>query len=223
MKKQSKKFVLEGLFLLVITMVLLPLADCKNDSVPETPAANLVSISVTPPARTVYSVGQSFDPTGMVVTATYDDEEPKDVTSLATTDFDTVAGVKGLNKTVTVNYTEGETTKTTTFTVTVFPAEVKVLTELEYTSPNNTGSEWTYVEFGEWPQTIKEKGVEIGAGTLAGVASPTTWAATATTAWNRKKMPMGVELRTSTAIESRRDKVAPSPSGSRWSRLCGVC
>ena len=166
MKKQSKKFVLAGLFLLVIAMVLLPLSGCKNDSVPETPAANLVSISVTPPARTVYSVGQSFDPTGMVVTATYDDEEPKDVTSLATTDFDTVAGVKGLNKTVTVNYTEGETTKTTTFTVTVFPAEVKVLTELEYTSPNNTGSEWTYVEFGEWPQTIKEKGVEIGAGTL---------------------------------------------------------
>ena len=32
-----------------------------------------------------------------------------------------------------------------------FPAEVKVLTD--YASPNNTGSEWTYVAFGEWPQT----------------------------------------------------------------------
>ena len=32
-----------------------------------------------------------------------------------------------------------------------FPAEVKVLTD--YESPNSTGSEWTYVEFGEWPQS----------------------------------------------------------------------
>ena len=61
---KSKKFVLAGLVLLAITG-LLPLAGCKNDSVPETPAAKLVSISVTTlPTRTVYSVGQSFDPTG---------------------------------------------------------------------------------------------------------------------------------------------------------------
>ena len=36
---KSKKFVLAGLVLLAITMVLLPLAGCKNDSVPETPEA----------------------------------------------------------------------------------------------------------------------------------------------------------------------------------------
>ena len=149
--KKSKKFVLAGFVLLAITMVLLPLSGCKNDSVPETPAAKLVSISVTRPARTVYSVGQSFDPTGMVVTATYNAGEPKDVTSLATTNFDTVAAGKGLGKEVTVSYTEGETTKTTTFTVTVFPAEVEVL--IDYESPNNTGNDCTYVAFGEWPQT----------------------------------------------------------------------
>ncbi|MBR6566287.1 MAG: hypothetical protein IKK79_05700, partial [Spirochaetaceae bacterium] len=45
----------------------------------------------------------------------------------------------------------GETIKTTTFTVTVFPAEVEVLTD--YESPNNTGNDCTYVAFGEWPQT----------------------------------------------------------------------
>ena len=147
---KSKKFVLAGLVLLAITG-LLALTSCKNDSVPETPAAKLVSISVTPPTRTVYSVGQSFDPTGMVVTATYNDREPKDVTDLATTNFNTVAGEKGLGKTVTVSYTEGDTSKTNTFTVTVFPEEVKVLTG--YTSPNNTGNDCTYVAFGEWPQT----------------------------------------------------------------------
>ena len=128
-----------------------------SGTVPETPAAKLVSISVTPPEQTVYSVGQEFDPTGMVVTATYNAGEPKDVTSLAKTDFDfSSAGVKP----VTVSYKEEETTKTTTFTVTVFPKEVKVLTN--YTSPHapSTGT-WTYVEFGDWPQTIKDASVNV--------------------------------------------------------------
>ena len=146
---KSKKFVLAGLVLLAITG-LLALAGCKNDSVPESPAAKLVSISVIPPTRTVYSVGQSFDPTGMKVTATYEGGKKQEVTGW-TTDFGTVAAEKGLNKPVTVSYTEGETPKTTTFTVTVFPAEVKVLTG--YTSPNNTDDSCTYVAFGEWPQT----------------------------------------------------------------------
>ena len=165
---KSKKFVLAGLVLLAITMVLLPLAGCKNDTVPpevekqeqgdgggsetdkNNTAAKLVSISVTPPERTVYSVEQEFDSTGMKVTATYDDKSQREVTGW-TTDFGTVAGKKGLNKPVTVSYTEGDTSKSDTFTVTVFPKEVKVLTG--YTSPNNTDSKWTYVEFGEWPQT----------------------------------------------------------------------
>ncbi|MBR2320243.1 MAG: InlB B-repeat-containing protein, partial [Clostridia bacterium] len=110
----------------------------------------LEGITVTSPTRTVYSERQSFDPTGMVVTATYDDKSQREVTGWET-DFNTVAGEKGLNKPVTVSYTEGETPKTTTFTVTVFPAEVKVLTG--YTSPNNTDDSWTYVEFGKWPQS----------------------------------------------------------------------
>ena len=41
-----------------------------------------------------------------------------------------------------------------------FPAAVKVLTD--YESPNNTGSEWTYVEFGEWPQSEADiSGVDL--------------------------------------------------------------
>ena len=104
----------------------------------------------TPPERTVYSVGQSFDPTGMVVTATYEGGKKQEVTGW-TTDFGTVATEKGLDKPVTVSYTEEDTPKTTTFTVTVFPAEVEVLTD--YESPNNTGNDCTYVAFGEWPQT----------------------------------------------------------------------
>ena len=167
--KKSKKFVLAALVLLAaITMALLPLAGCKNDSVPpevekqeqgdgggsetdkNNTAAKLVSISVIPPTRTVYNVRQEFDHTDMVVTATYEGGEKREVIGW-TTDFDTVVAEKGLDKEVTVSYTEGDTIETDTFTVTVFPAEVKVLTG--YTSPNNTDDSWPYVEFGKWPQS----------------------------------------------------------------------
>ena len=213
--KKSKKFVLAGLALLAaITMVLLPLAGCKNDSVPpevekqeqgdgggsetdknntvpgdgggsetdknntvpgdggssetdkNNTAAKLVSITVTSPTRTVYSVGQSFDPTGMVVTATYNDGESKDVTDLATTDFGTVAAEKGLAKTVTVSYTEGEITRTTTFTVDVASYQFTETVQDVDSSYTGTMTDGTYKKFGDWPQTIKEEGVEIGAGTL---------------------------------------------------------
>ncbi len=160
--KKSKKFVLTA-----ITMVLLPLAGCKNDSVPETPAAKLVSITVTPLARTVYSVGQEFDRTGMVVTATYEDGKKREVTGW-TTDFGTVAGVKGLNKTVTVSYTEGDTTETDTFTVDVASYQfTETVGDYEYPE-GETGTmiDGTYMKFGDWPQTIKDKDVTVGKNTM---------------------------------------------------------
>lgn len=118
----------------------------------------LTSITITPPTRTVYSVGDEFDPTGMVVTATYDDGETREVNTW-TTDFDEITSEKGVDKKVTVSYTEEEITKRAPLTVLVFPEEVKVLTN--YTSPNNTDSEWTYVAFGDWPQTIKANDVTV--------------------------------------------------------------
>ena len=145
--KSMKKLVLAGLILLASVMVLV---GCKNDSVPEVPKAKLISISITPPTRTVYSVDESFDSTGMVVTATYDDESSRKVTGW-TTDFDVVTSEKGVNKNVTVSYTEGEITKQSSFTVVVFPEGVQVLTD--YKSPNHTDDTWTYVKFGEWPQS----------------------------------------------------------------------
>ena len=52
---KSKKFVLAGLVLLAITMVLLPLSGCKNDSVPETPE--------TPKYRVTFDVGVNSEAT----------------------------------------------------------------------------------------------------------------------------------------------------------------
>ena len=55
MKKSKKKFMLAGLVLLAITMVLLPLSGCKNDSVSETPE--------TPKYRVTFDVGVNSEAT----------------------------------------------------------------------------------------------------------------------------------------------------------------
>ena len=118
----------------------------------------LISITVTPPTRTVYSVGESFDDSGMIVTATYDDGEERTVEGTIS-ETSSLTKSAGIDNEVTVSYTEGEITKQSSFTVVVFPEGVKILTN--YTSPNNTDSEWTYVAFGDWPQTIKAASVEV--------------------------------------------------------------
>ena len=122
----------------------------------------LEGITVTTlPAQTVYSERQSFDPTGMVVTATYDDGTTRTVTGTITTDIRTLTQSAGIGKKVTVSYTEGDTTKEATFTVDVVNVE-KPTKLTSYSSPNNTGNDCTYIAFGEWPQTIKADSVTVG-------------------------------------------------------------
>lgn len=81
----------------------------------------VASIAVTTaPTKTSYSAGESFDATGMVITATYEDTTTKVVTgytvtpsgALATTDTEVV-----------ISYTEGGATKTATQAITVTAAE----------------------------------------------------------------------------------------------------
>ena len=81
------------------------------------PALVLSSIAVTTvPTKTIYNAGETFDPTGMVVTATYTDNSTEAVTgytyspdgALATTDTE-----------ITISYTENNVTKTTTQAITV--------------------------------------------------------------------------------------------------------
>ena len=133
----------------------------------------LTSITITPPTRTVYSVGDEFDPTGMVVTAIYDDGERREVDTW-TTDFATVTSEKGLDKVVTVSYTEGEEPVTNELTVDVasyqFTETVQDV-ESDYTGTASATSEPAvtdpiYKKFGDWPQTIKSADVTVGSGTL---------------------------------------------------------
>lgn len=75
-----------------------------------------VSLAVTtPPTKTVYEAGDSFDKTGMVVTVTYDDESTREVTN-----YNCSPVVLSINDTyITISYREMMTTVTTTQPVTV--------------------------------------------------------------------------------------------------------
>ena len=75
----------------------------------------LASIAVSDP-KTAFTVGDTFE-FGGVVTATYDDGNTKDVTTDAT--FSGYDMASAGTQTVTVSYTEGEVTKTTTYDITV--------------------------------------------------------------------------------------------------------
>ena len=85
----------------------------------------LTGITVTGPNKTTYEIGETFDPTGMVVTAYYSNGSNTIINNYTITDKDgqtvgssytfTTAG----SYTLTVTYTEGAITKTDTITITV--------------------------------------------------------------------------------------------------------
>lgn len=84
----------------------------------DTPASPLASISVDASgATTTFNQGAAFSHDGVEVTATYEDESTKDVTSSAV--FSAPDMTTTGTKTVTVSYTEGEVTKTATYNITV--------------------------------------------------------------------------------------------------------
>ena len=79
--------------------------------------AHLASIALSGTYQTVFHQGDTFNHDGMTVTATYEDEDTKDVTGDATfTGYD-MSSIG--EQTVTVSYTENEVTKTTTYDITV--------------------------------------------------------------------------------------------------------
>ena len=103
-----------------------------------TEVPELISITVTPPTKTTYNVGDELDTAGMVVTANFSDSSTKDVTSDVTlSGFDSSA--KG-DVTVTVSYTEKEITKTGTFDVTIVDTSVDTYTIAVFASPSAGGT-----------------------------------------------------------------------------------
>lgn len=79
------------------------------------------SIAITTaPTKTTYTAGETFDTTGMVVTATYEDTTSKAVTGYTFTPSGALATT---DETVTISYTEGGATKTATQAITVNAAQ----------------------------------------------------------------------------------------------------
>ena len=82
------------------------------------PALVLSSIAVTTaPTKTTYNEGETFDPTGMVVTATYSDTSTEDVTASCTYSPNTALSTSDTE--ITVSYTENAVVRTTTQAITV--------------------------------------------------------------------------------------------------------
>ena len=89
--------------------------------------AKLTSIAVTKnPSKLEYEVGESFNKTGMEVTATYSDGTEKVVTGY-TTDAPATFKSAGTNK-ITIKYTEGGETRQTILSVTVKEKSPEALT-----------------------------------------------------------------------------------------------
>ena len=91
-----------------------------SGSTPEPQPKTLESIAVTTqPTKKAYTAGENFASAGMVVTATYSDGTSAAVTSYTVTDGNALTAGK---TSVTVSYTEGSVTKTTTVAITVTAA-----------------------------------------------------------------------------------------------------
>jgi len=102
-------------------------------------AIELTSITVTAPTKTVYVVGQNFDPTGMVVTAHYNDSRKDKAVTGYTMTPSTSTALTAEDDHIEISYTEGGVTKTANQAITVNAA----LSGIEITTnPDKT----TYIE-----------------------------------------------------------------------------
>ena len=89
---------------------------------------NLVSIAVsTPPTKVIYKAGEYFDPSGMVVTATFDNGTTKNVSGYT---YSPTRTLQQDDSVITISYTKKGITKTTTQNITVV-----YLTSIAITNP----------------------------------------------------------------------------------------
>ena len=110
--------------------------------------------------------GQDFDSTGMVVTATYNDESSEEITEYTITDGEKLTAGK---ETVTISYTEDEITKTATqeITVNVETEEMKFNDENLYnvikdkSAFGELGETIEIIEYNDEEKTIKMSKADI--------------------------------------------------------------
>ena len=98
----------------------MPAGDVSVKATYKAARVTLSSIAITTaPAKTTYTAGESFNKTGMVVTATYSNGSTATVTDYTVSPS---AALTTSNTSVTISYTEGDVTRTATQAITVNPA-----------------------------------------------------------------------------------------------------
>lgn len=132
----------------------------------------LASIAITgEPTKVAYATGESFDPTGLVVTATYEDESTANVTADVAWTFEPATfTVVGENIEVAVKAMYKEMEATTTATVSVAKAPLKYfidLTKDETTTATAEKIEWA-------KDVVTVSGVQANGGTPANNYYPGT-------------------------------------------------
>ena len=132
----------------------------------------LASIAITgEPTKVAYATGESFDPTGLVVTATYEDESTANVTADVAWTFEpatfTVVG-KNIEVAVKAMYKEMEATTTATVSVAKAPLKYSIdLTKDETTTATAEKIEWA-------KDVVTVSGVQAKGGTAANNYYPGT-------------------------------------------------
>ena len=118
------------------------------------------SISVTKqPTKRLYLEGETFDAAGLQVTATSENNQTQVLTDNDyTVSHKTLA--RGAKQTITVTY-KHDSSITATFMVNVGAKFHETPTKLPSGTDGTKGTNATYVEFGDWPQTSKADDVNV--------------------------------------------------------------
>lgn len=137
--------------------------DITKTTTCEVTVVALDSIFVTKNFTGAYPVNGTIEDVDITVTATYSDRSSKTVTGW-TSDGDFSAA--GTDKKITISYAEDGITATATITIIIvssYPVKYTFTTTATNLSGYNgtAGTSATYIEFGDWPQTLKEPLVKI--------------------------------------------------------------
>ena len=135
----------------------------KTASVPVTVRV-LASIEISnPPTKTAYKYGEVFSPAGMAVTARYTDGQSRTVTGYT---YSPTGALKLSDTTITVSYTEGDVTKTTTQAITV----AKALDRIAVTTPPNRTSYFSGEQFSAAGMVVTAYYTDGSSGAVTGYA-----------------------------------------------------
>ena len=128
----------------------------------------LASIEISnPPTKTAYKYGEVFSPAGMAVTARYTDGQSRAATGYT---YSPTGALKLSDTTITVSYTEGDVTKTTTQAITV----AKVLDRIAVTTPPNRTSYFSGEQFSTAGMVVTAYYTDGSSGAVTGYTySPT--------------------------------------------------